>query len=1038
MRRSMKRVSGAAAVLAVAAALALCGPAAYAAPAAAGDTQPLPGEAQPAGGESGAQDEAAQAETAQADGGQAEAAQSDGATAVSLSYSAHVSNIGWMGAVAGGETAGTTGRGLPLEALRLVLSDASTGEPLGSDAISVEAHVSNVGWQAAVGNGGTAGTTGQSRAVEALRVRLSGELSARYTVWYRVHSAEFGWLGWACDGADAGSAGYGRAVQAVQVAVLPKGDPAPGDTTRPFKNRSDDPASIAIRSHTSNIGWMSPVGGGSVAGTTGRGLPMEALEAQLGWYGHSGSIELRGHVSNVGWQQWSEGHCGTTGKSQRLEAVQIRLTGEAADKYDIWYCAHVSGIGWLDWACNGAAAGSAGKGRAIEAVKVVLVEKGGAAPGSSAKVFIGDPDTVTVSGSAVSGESLGFSSGQKATIGGKGAKLLNSIALSVAGQTDSGSVSYSVMDGYSGWGASSSDGGAAKAVSGAPIKAIKMSLSGQFAANYDIWYRVCDSGNGWTGWASNGQACGVSGGSSGLCGIDVALVNKGQSSPGSSANAFIETPGIGLVSQAHVASAGWLAPVGNGETAGQTGKSRSLQALYVATQGIDASVEVSAHVANIGWQPYVSGASYVGTVGKGLAIQAVKLRLTGNDASKYDIYYRIHAADYGWLGWAKNDAAAGTVGLSKQAEAIQIKLVAKGSSDAPSSGAPAELSVPSLSLRAHVSGVGWQAAVGNGGTAGTTGQSRAVEAITAEVSSPVSGGLSYSAHVSGVGWQDEVSGGAVAGTTGQGRAVECVKMRLTGGLSEYYDVWYRAYVQDYGWLGWASDGARAGTTGIGYRVEALQVRVLAKGSAAPGPTDGAYRDRPLHPNSVVLNVPCTMQNPELPTGCESVALTNALNYYGFGLGKTVIADAYMPRSSWDFVTAFWGNPHSASNGNCISAPGLTNTANSFLISSGSSLRAYDVTGTGFYDLYSYLEAGHPVIIWSTIGMQNLGSCYATQAYGGRVYRTYTNSHTVVLRGFNRSLGTVYIADSLAGYVSNSAQRIASLYSQRGAQAVVIK
>ena len=297
---------------------------------------------------------------------------------------------------------------------------------------------------------------------------------------------------------------------------------------------------------------------------------------------------------------------------------------------------------------------------------------------------------------------------------------------------------------------------------------------------------------------------------------------------------------------------------------------------------------------------------------------------------------------------------------------------------------------------------------------------------------------SYSAHVSGVGWQDEVSGGAVAGTTGQGRAVECVKMRLTGDLSEYYDVWYRAYVQDYGWLGWASDGARAGTTGIGYRVEALQVRVLAKGSAAPGPTDGAYRDRPLHPNSVVLNVPCTIQNPELPTGCESVALTNALNYYGFGLGKTVIADAYMPKSSWDFVTAFWGNPHSASNGNCISAPGLTNTANSFLISSGSSLRAYDVTGTGFYDLYSYLEAGHPVIIWSTIGMQNLGSCYATQAYGGRVYRTYTNSHTVVLRGFNRSLGTVYIADSLAGYVSNSAQRIASLYSQRGAQAVVIK
>lgn len=475
MKRSMKRVSGAAAVLAVAAALALCGPAAYAAPAAPGDAQATAGEAQPADGGSGAQGaqpdsaqpaqaDASQPEATQAGGGQAEPAQAEEATAVSLSYSAHVSNIGWMGAVAGGEVAGTTGRGLPLEALRLVLSDASTGEPLGSDSLSVEAHVAGVGWQPAVGNGCTAGTTGQSRAVEALRVRLSDGLSARYTVWYRVHSAGFGWLGWACDGAEAGSAGYGRAAQAVQVAVLPKGDPAPGDTASPFKNHSDDPASISVRSHSSNIGWMLPVGNGAIAGTTGRALPMEALEAQLDWYGHSGAIELRGHVSNIGWQQWSEGRCGTTGKAQRLEAVQIRLTGEASEKYDIWYCAHVSGIGWLDWACNGAAAGSAGKGRAIEAVKVVLVEKGGAAPGSSAKVFIGDPDAVTVSGSAVSGESLASSSGQKATIGGKGARLLNSIALSVAGQTDNGSITYSVMDGYSGWGASSTDGGAAKAV----------------------------------------------------------------------------------------------------------------------------------------------------------------------------------------------------------------------------------------------------------------------------------------------------------------------------------------------------------------------------------------------------------------------------------------------------------------------------------------------------------------------------------------------------------------------------------------------
>ena len=753
-----------------------------------------------------------------------------------VSVSAHVQNIGWMNPVGSGKIAGTTGRGLNLEALRISLEvDGASSQEQVANALSVEAHVSNVGWQAAVGNGGTAGTTGRSRAVEALRVRLSADLSARYTVWYRVHSAEFGWLGWACDGADAGSAGYGRAVQAVQVAVLPKGDPAPGDTTCPFKNHSDDPASISIRSHSSNIGWMSPVGSGSVAGTTGRGLPMEALEAQLDWYGHSGSIQLRGHVSNIGWQQWSAGRCGTTGKAQRLEAVQIRLTGEAAEKYDIWYCAHVSGIGWLDWACNGAAAGSAGKGRAIEAVKVVLVEKGGAAPGSSAKVFIGDPDAVTVSGSAVSGESLGSSSGQKATIGGKGAKMLHSISLSVAGQTDNGSISYSVMDGYSGRGASSTDGGAVKAVSGAPVKAIKLSLSGQLAANYDIWYRACDSGNGWTGWTSNGQACGVSGGSSGLCGIEIALVSKGQSSPGSTANAFIETSGIGLVSQAHVASAGWLAPVGNGETAGQTGKSRSLQALYVATQGIDASVEVSAHVANIGWQPYVSGADYAGTVGRGLAIQAVKLRLTGNDASKYDIYYRIHAADYGWLGWAKNDAAAGTVGLSKQAAAIQVKLVAKGSFDAPAQDHAALIQLPGFSAKVNCSGLG------SGEIAGTVGQSRAIEAMQLSLSdSSMSGGISYSAHVSNIGWQSAVSDGATSGTVVQGQQIQAVKINLTGEVSNYFDVWYRVHVSNYGWLGWTKNGSPAGTTKLGIPVQALQVKIVPKGASAPGSTFDSY------------------------------------------------------------------------------------------------------------------------------------------------------------------------------------------------------
>ena len=553
MKRSMKRVSGAAAVLAVAAALALCGPAAYAAPAAAGDAQATAGEAQPADGGSGAQPaqpdsaqpaqaDASQPEATQTGGGQAEPAQAEGATAVSLSYSAHVSNIGWMGAVAGGEVAGTTGRGLPLEALRLVLSDASTGEPLGADALSVEAHVSGVGWQAAVGNGGTAGTTGQSRAVEALRVRLSADLSARYTVWYRVHSAEFGWLGWACDGADAGSAGYGRAVQAFQVAVLPKGDPAPGDTSTPFVDRSSEPPSVSYRAHVAGIGWQGAVSDGAVAGTTGQGRALEALSGSVSWYGHgSSSLEVRAHVSNVGWQGWTSGAAGTTGRSLAVEALQFRLSGEAASSYDVWYRVHCADYGWLGWAKEGASAGTVGLSKAVQAVQVVLVPKGGAAPGPTGGAFRGAGERLSGSALSVSGSPAGSSfSGGVLTLGSEKGPVLGSVAATVDNLESDGSVSYRGLLLGSGWQGEPSSDGAQLGTSGGglQLKAVRFGLSGGLAERYDVWYRSCDSARGWTGWASSGEPSGVESGASGLTAVQVALVAKGSGAPGPTEGAF--------------------------------------------------------------------------------------------------------------------------------------------------------------------------------------------------------------------------------------------------------------------------------------------------------------------------------------------------------------------------------------------------------------------------------------------------------------------------------------------------------------------
>lgn len=72
---------------------------------------------------------------------------------------------------------------------------------------------------------------------------------------------------------------------------------------------------------------------------------------------------------------------------KRLEAIQIRLTGAAAESYDVYYRVHAQNTGWMDWAKNGESAGTAG--HSYRLVQVVLVPKGQAAPGPTDRPFIG-------------------------------------------------------------------------------------------------------------------------------------------------------------------------------------------------------------------------------------------------------------------------------------------------------------------------------------------------------------------------------------------------------------------------------------------------------------------------------------------------------------------------------------------------------------------------------------------------------------------------------------------------------------------------
>lgn len=185
---------------------------------------------------------------------------------------------------------------------------------------------------------------------------------------------------------------------------------------------------------------------------------------------------------------------------------------------------------------------------------------------------------------------------------------------------------------------------------------------------------------------------------------------------------------------------------------------------------------------------------------------------------------------------------------------------------------------------------------------------------------------------------------------------------------------------------------------------------------------------------VQVDVPLILQNPELPTGCESVALTMVLNSLGYSLSKTTIADHYLPKGS-NYAIEFPGNPHGFGWG-CF-APCITNTANAFLTEHGSSKRAYNISGTSQTDLMSYIDKGIPVIVWSSMYMRPVSFTGSSVTYQGKTYNWYRSEHCVVISGYKTDHSELIINDSLDGIVKRNWNAFENIYNMAGQNAVVI-
>ena len=299
-----------------------------------------------------------------------------------LTYQAHVQDIGWQASVGSNGLAGTTGKSKRIEALKVSITGLDV-----DGGITYRTHVQNVGWQGWASNGALAGTTGRGLRVEAFEAKLTGEIANQYDLYYCVHVSNIGWLGWAKNGETAGSTGMSHRVEAIKIAMVPKGSGAPSGVTAAYPKPCVSAASISYASKVQNSSsWQSNVKNGATSGTTGKSLWVEGMRAIVS--GEEGSVSYRACLPGGSWTSWSKDGAELLSSGKRFEAIQVKLSGTVSTTYDVWYRTHVQNVGWTGWTKNGSSAGSTGLNYRIEAYQIMLVPKGGSAPGNTYRPLV--------------------------------------------------------------------------------------------------------------------------------------------------------------------------------------------------------------------------------------------------------------------------------------------------------------------------------------------------------------------------------------------------------------------------------------------------------------------------------------------------------------------------------------------------------------------------------------------------------------------------------------------------------------------------
>ncbi|MGN0362112.1 MAG: L,D-transpeptidase family protein [Bilifractor sp.] len=299
-----------------------------------------------------------------------------------------------------------------------------------------------------------------------------------------------------------------------------------------------------------NKGWIGTYSNGQAGGTSGEHLRMEAMKVYLNSDGADLGIQYRAHVQNIGWESaWhtSGQQAGTTGQALRMEAVQMQLTGADAVNYNLYFRVHVQNIGWMGWAVatggNSAIAGTSGASYRIEAIQIVLVKAGDAAPSTDGQITSAaylPADDFTYQAHV---QNIGWQnsvwSGQTAGTTGRSLRVE---ALRIS--TNSPSVigfQYRAQIQNIGWENTWHNTGDFSGTTGRGLRmeAVQIRLTGEMSRFFDVYYRVHAQNFGWMGWAKNGESAGTETLSLRMEGIQIVVRPKGAGAPSGGGAAFV-------------------------------------------------------------------------------------------------------------------------------------------------------------------------------------------------------------------------------------------------------------------------------------------------------------------------------------------------------------------------------------------------------------------------------------------------------------------------------------------------------------------